>query len=589
MGPTREKVSDLFAAVDGDTYVGRLSVSFLSPASDAGAVALPRDWGAVLDQCRAPRSLLGHASEVSRGLTLDYNVVRTILDALVDKGLLRPFVQDASHAKASPVSVIAIPTSGRAAMLERALSSYARACAEHTREPRFIIADGSRSCDEEAANAAVVDAARKHTKCDLRVVGSAFRRRLRNNATKRGFPRAVVEWLLPDPPSVYAAGAVRNLVLLSSAGNHVLMADDDTICEPRTLAKCGSNSVSLVGHTDARETTWYASRGEAVSAGVPDPSDILSLHEAGLGKSLATLAASSPGNINVQVACAHLLRAITARPGGRVRATWMGIAGDGAAYCPHTALFAVDATRARMVASLDAFERALTSREVFRAVPHLTITDEPLFMTYCAAVENVDLLPPFNPTGFNEDGLFGFMLRVCDSSALIAQLPVAIVHDSARSGSYEPSAPRSATHVRVSDLVMWLTAPWMISSIPAPPAIRMARAGAYLNEIGSMASHEFVTRLKRTVLDARWALAHRCETLKQEAREWPYWYNALSKYQESLYSSLAKPGFFLPLEYRHMPAGEAIKATQHHVRMMGRSLLLWPELWSWCSEAHPCE
>jgi hypothetical protein len=231
------------------------------------------------------------------------------------------------------------------------------------------------------------------------------------------------------------------------------------------------------------------------------------------------------------------------------------------------------------------FRLALRSREVARSVKRTTISDEPAFMMYCAGLDNSEMLPPFNPVGFNEDGLFGAMLRLCDRSAYIAQIPQAIVHDSARLPMYEHRTPRSAAQVRLTELILAIVRSWAPACVAQAPDERLRDIGRHLSAWSELEATEFSWQLKRVMLESKWQLVHRCESVVASGFPYPeFWVRALSEYRSAVFNSLADPAFHAPIEYGAVAAAdERLEAVRRHVGMFGRLLLIWPDLWKWCA------
>src|SRR5688500_14202276 len=103
-------------------------------------------------------------------------------------------------------------------------------------------------------------------------------------------------------------GANRNLVLLLTAGDQVLMADDDIVCEPWTRDG-GSQGVAVWGHTDPQDSEFFASREDARHAAASWSGDLLAAHEALLGQPMPELLTSEdPPDLGET--CGHLIAAL---------------------------------------------------------------------------------------------------------------------------------------------------------------------------------------------------------------------------------------------------------------------------------------
>jgi hypothetical protein len=571
-----------YSAFAVDIRQGPNQEALLCRSNGDSAVIVERDRARVLDQCRPVRTLSAHAAHAAFALHLSPLSVRVIVHDLVVAGLLRPLQPPTPTPETSNVQgvdVIAIPTCDRPGSLARCLESYRTHCERWGRTTNLFVVDGSRTAVGTQATQACVSAMKKSGGC-LTYVGHNVRNTFRCMAARAGFDADVVSWLLPDPPSCYAAGATRNLALIVTAGSRVLMADDDTRCAVRVRAD-EIRGIALVGHEDPRETAWFGSRNESTSAGAEANADLLNAHGAVLGRSVASLCAKD-NSLDLTRSCKHLLSVLSGDKEGSVRISWSGLAGESAVYCPHGILFASGKTRERLAADPTFLRTALSSREVFRAVRQLTVTDEPSVMMYCAALDNAHLLPPFSPIGFNEDGQFGWLLRACDRNAFIAQLPYSVVHDSVRASQYSDGAIASASEVRTTEVLKWLCQPWLGTCVIAGTEARMTNLALFISALADMTLEDFRMHLRDVVLETKWRAAIRCESIQKEFGYPPFWQAYLQQYIDTLLSSVTKPGFYLPVEWQHRDLLDGLKGFQSYLRMYGRALRLWPELWKYC-------
>ena len=260
--------------------------------------------------------------------------------------------------------------------------------------------------------------------------------RIRQQAEKEGVEREVAEWLLPAPPDAYAAGATRNLSLLVTAGIKMVTVDDDTlgvgVRHPKVV-----EGYALVGHYDPRDAIWFSRRQEARAySEALEAADVVDAHEAAL-----TAAEIGFNEWNLAHACKHLQRLCAGERDGRVVVSLAGVIGDAAVYCPYSALLNEGKTREALVASETQMKLALTSREVCKMARQYAITDDSGVMLYCAGLNNTIPIAPFYPIGFNEDGVFGSIVRFVEPLSLTAHVPVAVRHESSRASAYDFERP----------------------------------------------------------------------------------------------------------------------------------------------------
>ena len=198
-----------------------------------------------------------------------------------------------------------------------------------------------------------------------------------------------------------------------------------------------------------------------------------------------------------------------------------------------------------------AFTRALRSREVIRIATRHVVTRVPNCMAGCMALLNDALLPPFLPAGRNEDGLFGVMLHLVAPDALFAHLSYGIVHASHRRPAYAFGTIPSATEVRLADLLISLIRRVPFKTFPFSATVRFGRLADSLSEISKLPLHEFITCMMKVTLDDRCRRLAELETRMSVDPTYPdYWRTAAEQYRDAFLKSAARPGFYVPIEFR---------------------------------------
>jgi hypothetical protein len=538
----------------------------------------------LLSLCQGCKTLDGHAAALARaGMAGDAHAVVATLQSLAMTGLLRSCAdllptRDARTApvEAKPITTIAVITADRPQILRRGLESFARHLDAHGQPARLLVVDGSRDEGAQAANQRVTAELARSSRRTIDYVGpveaAALQERL---AAAAGAPRETLDFALTPG----AIGANRNLVLLFTAGEHVLMADDDIVCEPWTR-NGRAGGVALWGHSEPQDSEFFPTRDDARHAVTPRSGDVVATHAAVLGRRLPDLLSASGEAPDLGEGCSHLIGALVDRRAPALRLTFTGIAGDSGTYCPYTRLFVSGPTQARLASSREVFERALRSREVVRAVSRTTLTHDSRCMAGCMGLANTSLLPPFMPAGRNEDGVFGAMLTALDPLALFAHLPIGVVHDSGRPPVYEDRSMRSASESRVSDLLMLLARTAVQGALDADPSARLARLAGALADLAAFAPSSFSQYATRVLLDARAQQLARIEMMVGRPAEYPpYWRAALEEYRRTITRSLARPDFFLPIEFQGAGGVEAgFERLRRCVGQFAGVLQVWPEL-----------
>jgi hypothetical protein len=537
----------------------------------------------LLSLCQGCKTRDGHAAALARsGVAADPQAVLATLQSLAMSGLLRSCedllpVGDApaTPTAATPITTVALITADRSAVLARGLASFARHLDACRQSARLLVVDGSRDAANQAANQQVaVDLARGSSR-PIDYVGQTEASALRDRLAATGVPSETLAFAL-TPGSV---GANRNLVLLLAAGEHVLVADDDIVCEPWARGENGPG-LAVWGHTEPLDSEFFASRDDVRHATAPTSHDLLATHAAVLGRHLPDLLSASDAAPDLGETCGHLIAALAERRAPLVRLSFSGVAGDAGTYCPYTRLFTSGPTQARLAASRETFELALRSREVRRLAPQTTLTHDSRCMAGCMGLVNRGLVPPFMPAGRNEDGVFGAMIHAVDALTLFVHVPVGVVHDSDRAATYEDRSMRSASESRVSELLILLTRGAMQGALEGDPAARLARLAGALGEVAALEPRAFADHVTRVLLDARAQQLARIEAMVGRPAEYPpWWRSSLEEYRRTVVRSFTRPDVFLPIEFHDRAGIEAgFERLREFVGQFAALLRAWPAL-----------
>jgi len=579
-----------YRAVPAEIYDVNGQLSLAASESCAASVPLGARSAAVLRHCLAERSLREHADHAARALGIGSGrELDSELAMLARAGLLRRIdwtkrtSAPTGPTPAAEIRTVAILTADRPNYLARCLQSYLDHLTASGTEARLLVVDHSRTPAHSRDTERHVVAAAASAHQSIQYAGEQSRQSLRERALAAGFAAGVIDWLMPSEPPNRSAGSGRNHVLLLTAGEPVLMADDDTVCTVWRHEEA-DDDIAFVGHNDPNDMRVFHDRTSAIAAIQRTTDGLLAAHQALLGCRLADLAVR--GSRDTTHVCRHLTPVFEGlRPAWTVRATWAGLAGDAGTYCPYPLLFHAGPARDRLAAA-DNLATALASREVVRSVRRPTVTDEPWFMTYCAAVDGSTLLPPFSPVGTNEDGLFGAMLRMCDPTAFIGQIPYGVVHDSGRLSPYDLGVIPSASSVRLADLVRWVSAAWTAACVETDVSTRMRGLGRHLMACGRLEPSAWRAHLTRLIVDARRRVLIATQSVLDDGFPYPApWRQAIGQYQQAVLDCVTSADACVPVEYRSCPSAEAAAdAVQEYFRRLGEALVVWPDLWQLCRD-----
>ena len=195
---------------------------------------------------------------------------------------------------------------------------------------------------------------------------------------------------------------------------------------------------------------------------------------------------------------------------------------------------------------------------------------------------NTAMVPPFLPTGRNEDGLFGLTLSAVDRNAVVGHIPYAVLHDSTRPARYGKYGFVSASQTRIADLMIHLVNAWTRSTRAAAPERRLARLANWLADLGELDENAFARVIVETVFNARQRdLTTIAAALHPDSGYPDHWQRDLKRYRDTLVINLRRPDFFVPVELtarRSVSVG--VGRTRQFVRMSSELLQAWPALWA---------
>jgi hypothetical protein len=524
--------------------------------------------------CEGVRPLDAHAAAMLRaGVSANPAAIAKAVDRLLALDLLRRWTwrPPDDHASAEPgqIDTVAIVTADRPKMVARCLDAIIRHCRRWDHAPRLLVVDGSRH-EADATRQAACQAA---TEAPGRVeyLGQTEAARLRRALAGEHLPADVLDFAL-TPGEI---GANRNLALLSTVGERVLMVDDDVLLEPWALEDA-KDGVALVGHEDPHEWRFFKTRQEALEAAYHVDVDLLAAHGSLLGRNLTDILTC--GEPDLATACQHMIAAATHPHDRAICVTFVGLAGDAAIYCPGRLLFARGSLQRQLHGSATALRTALTSREVHRIVRRLSVTHDSACMSYCVGFDNRSMLPPFLPVARNEDGIFSVMLTSIDSTALFAHLPYGVVHDSARESAYtDDDAIRSASENRIST---------MVRSLLQPPSVpRVGDRSCLLTNVAqSLAAATLQSPSTLAVSFGAATLSSHCRDMAaadalSSVDERPHFRAAVNKYRNALVSSALHGRFMTANDLHVSPIPPGISAEQAIIGALRRLLDNWATMW----------
>ena len=189
------------------------------------------------------------------------------------------------------ITSIGIPTRRRPQCLQKCLASFLNNLAYYQREATIWVIDDAHDEASQKATRRVIE----KWDADIRYVNRNMRARIAKILAARcGIPESVTHFALLGSeviPDSY--GASRNTLLLLTAGELTLQADDDTQCSTASIPN-RLKSLRISDLSDPNSYHFFENQEEAFEAVKFKQTGILALHEKWLGSHTRKHAASIP-------------------------------------------------------------------------------------------------------------------------------------------------------------------------------------------------------------------------------------------------------------------------------------------------------
>lgn len=439
---------------------------------------------------------------------------------------------------------------------------------------RIIVVDGSKRLSNDSLNRSTVKAIVSSTGSDVVFIGRRERREIRSGL------RDLCSGDLIDFITMPGASGNRNVAILLSSGENVLLVDDDVVCDVWKVPSF-RNAIDVCGHFERRHIEFFKTRPAARRGMAPVTTSLLDAHSLLLGRSLESLAATKAPRVDARRACRFLSEGLAGLRNVVVRTTFSGLTGDAGASNPERLIFATGKWKELLLSSRSVYDTAFRYREVRRVADRYLVAHDMACMGFCMGLANCSMAPPFLPTGRNEDGLFGLTLAAVDRSAVLGHIPYAVLHDSTRASRYGRYAFVSATQTRLADLMIHLINSWRPSTKSVKPARRLSRLAEWFGELGDLSERELARTIVETVFNVREReLSLIAGALRPDSDYPEHWQRDLRRYRDTLMANLRRPEFFLPVELNNdRSIARRYHALRQFLRMSSASLAAWPTLW----------
>jgi len=535
----------------------------------------------ILTRCAVPRTLAEHEAAVLSITPADQSAfVRQTLASLVKAGLLRPEDSRAPSRSTSggEISTVAIMTAGRPHRLKRCLASLLSNLGDTPRVSVLVI-DSSVASDVVSMNQGVISELIDRFGRHIEYLGPTQCEQLCQLLVASGTSQTLVHYAMGVTQRGLSLGGAKNVMSLATAGERVLVLDDDVVCTLWRPQASEAHRLRLCGHNDPRSYRFFASRSEAVPSESISAADLLDAHERVVGRSLTELVEDA-GSCDITSACHHLLSASAeGNMRTRVRISMSGIAGD-ALEPAHRLLLTDGAWKAEFESSREAFEIAMTCNETRRIAAVDSLVHDAACELVASAIDNADTTPPFLPVGRDSGRLFGALLRMCDPQAVFAHVPLGVALDPEVASHSSAASASAGAQVLASDVVLEVLSRSAIPTWESDACNRMQWIGRHVSALGQLSRRDFDEVIKSLVVERRARELLKVESIQDAGPAYPsYWTAALMRYRAATIEALAEPAYYCPADISAPSDSTSQSEWQSALADFGDLLRAWPEMW----------
>lgn len=293
------------------------------------------------------------------------------------------------------IEVIAIPTAGRPATLERCLRSFIENLLQYNRYPDIIVIDDSRDRTSQAENHRLLRRLKSAYPGSLYSMNRQQRAQFaREVAIRAGVDETITDFaLMGHPDCDRSEGGCWNAILLLTHGRLTLQTDDDTICRLAPVPT-SEDGLALTSGESSDAYWFFDSFDEAAQAVQFADQDVLGAHERVLGRRPAELIAeelTNAGTLITDGMDSDFINKVQSRE-SRVKMSLLGPVGDTCLYNDLHRLFLVGDSFERLVQPPENYHDHLSTRRVIRCVTRRTLSERLRCVGMNFAIDNRDLL-----------------------------------------------------------------------------------------------------------------------------------------------------------------------------------------------------
>jgi hypothetical protein len=499
------------------------------------------------------------------------------LEQLVQAGLLQP--ESGLHGQLtqhhhSPVEIgqLFIRSCDRPEDLDRLLTSLETHHQQGHQLPAITVVDDSRQAAHIERNRSRVELATERLGQSVRHIDRAARRaQVETIAERSGGDAEALRWLVDGDAdhSEPSYGSTLNFALLLSAGQGMLVMDDDAELAPYALSAPASTDITLHDHQALTIGALDAQRDELEQA-TRLPLDAVMAHGELIGAALGTtMSAGAVATLKLDGLSPALAHELKQAP--RIKLTGNGTLGDAGVSSLHGLLAERGSQLAALAQQGPEGRQHWLSRRYTRSVSALQLAPAwQLMTTTLTGVDNSELLLPTIVHGRNEDLLFGEWLKFMHPNSLIATLPWMLPHRRHSTRAWDDSALDQVAQPSVARLLSDL-----LSQQPKSPSTdattRAEHAAHWLADLAHQDRASLTDRCQAEQLERK---AEVVEGLRRnrDLADPPAWLAA--DFQRAISAVLN--------DAAHPP----VDALQHYAGRYAKALPAWVKAWQWC-QSHP--
>ena len=266
-----------------------------------------------------------------------------------------------------PITAVGVTTADRPEPLGRCLSSLMRQLRDRSADIRIIIVDGSKKPANESLNRSLARSLSASSGRKIVFIGSRERRTFTKDLHAI-CPSELVEFAVAP-----GASGNRNLAVLLTSGENVLLVDDDVVCDV-WKTRSSRSALELAGHVERRDIAFFRTRAGARRGMIHATANLLDAHQTLLGRPLQSLGSSM--RLDATRACRFLIEGLTGLRPVVVRTTFSGLTGDAGASNPERLLFGTGKWKHLLQSGRDVYDTAFNYREVRRVANRYLVTHE---------------------------------------------------------------------------------------------------------------------------------------------------------------------------------------------------------------------